>query len=269
MDILKAFVSCKKSDRDVAIEVLKTEAALSRSDAVRVVDVITKYIRNVNAKTMKAMQSTNPTESARMDFTSEVVSLYDELVKDDPPGKEERKKSLRALLSDVRNVFASFYGRVIKGRLFKLNDEHHSEDDATMADDHGLEEDAVRNLAVEVESMSFGKSVLDALEKDGECVAADSEVNEFIQAALCSDYLSDGETRLKFVLSHKLFVDEYLKKQAEFSTTSALCLLAIAVAMKGCDTVSSMKYNSKMLQLKMCASAFLGEADFMGSGKGE
>lgn len=269
MDILKAFVNGKNSDRDIALEVLKTETALPQSDAVRVVDVITKYINTVNAKMKKAMQSTNPIETARADFASEVVSLYDELVKDDPPGKEERKKSQRTFLADVRNVFASFYGRVIKGYLFRLNDEHLSEDDATTSEDHGLEEDAVRNLAVEVESMSFGKSILEALEKDGKGADADSKVVELVRIALCSDYLSDEETRLKFVLSIRLFVDEYREKQSEISTTSALCMLAIAVAMKACDTVSSMKYNSKMLQLKMCASEFLGDADFMGASKGE
>lgn len=269
MEILKKFIDNTNGDKDVARDVLTTEGELSHSDAERVVDVIAKYIDTVNTKLKKAMKSANPTEVARTDFTSEVVSLYEELVKDEPIEKAERKKSMRGFLLEIRNIFASFYGRVVKKKLIGLNDERLPMDIETTTDDHGLEEDALRALAVEVESMSLGKSVLEALESGRSEKDRNSIVDDFVQAALCSDYLSDEETRLKFALSIQLFGDEVKKKRSQFSTTSTLCLLAIAMAVKGCDVVSNMKYNTKMLQLKMCASEFLGDDGFMGAGKGE
>lgn len=269
MQILKKFIDNTNGDKNIAIGVLTTEGELSQSDAEQVVDVIAKYINTVNAKLKKAMKSTNPTVEARADFTSEVVSLYEELVKDDSLEKTERKKSMRGFLLEIRNVFATFYGRVVKKKLLGLNDEKLPADAENTTDDHGLEEEALRNLAVEIESMSLGKSMLEAMETGKIEEEGRSAEHEFVQAALFSDYLSDEETRLKFALSIQLFVDEAMKKRTEFSTTSALCLLAIAMAMKSCDSVSNMKYNTKMLQVKMCASEILGDDDFMGASKGE
>lgn len=294
MDFIEKLVNSGNSDAEFARGVLANELAMSDDVACAVVSAITKYIQVSDAKLKKALESSNPTETATRDFSAEVALFYKQFIiqtLEDPkasdltevrggemPIDEVDKKYQELVRSDpsisreatkfnvgIRQLFTKFYGRFLRRALFWLDDKRPPKEEVIKDEEAEIGEHNLRNLSLEVESMEWGKTVVETLEKLQAEKRDGSSLAMFMRSAFYSDYLSNDEARLKFAVSLQLFIDYCAANGSSIRkmSKSELVLCAIALAMKGTEEVSKFKYNIKMLQIRTLAKRVLGDENFI------
>lgn len=294
MDFIEKLVNSGNSDAEFARGVLANELAMSDDVACAVVSAIMKYIQVSDAKLKKALESSNPTETATRDFSAEVALFYKQFIVqtlEDPkssdltevrggemPIDEVNKKYQELVRSDpsisreatkfsvgIRQLFTKFYGRFLRRALFWLDDKRPPKEEVIKDEESEIGELNLRNLSLEVESMEWGKTVVESLEKLQAEKSDGSSLAVFMRSAFYSDYLSNDEARLKFAVSLQLFIDYCAANGSSIRKMpkSELVLCAIALAMKGTEEVSKFKYNIKMLQIRTLAKRVLGDENFI------
>lgn len=228
----------------------------SRTDVVR---VIGDYIEAADNNLRECMKSASPLEKADKILRREVEGLHDDILQGVQQTDEERRYSLRYFYDSIKRIFLAFRTRAAKAKIAKINGEADSQSDIKPEPNDIATQDAeydssVLAVSVEIDKMLFG-DVLEGIE-NGQLLSDDDNASlspddKFIISALTSDYLSEEEHDLKFLLAVQTFADNITPEIAKQGSLP----LALGSAVKAYEFVSTQKCNAKMFQLQMIRAA--------------
>lgn len=217
---------------------------------------IREYIRLVDAKVITNMGKCDPYKSAKKDLDDEIKDLRDHcmLIEGVTPATVDSNDV--SFVKKVKDLFHTFVAQALQKAIQRISADGDAENGGSPALKCDILEDELVDTLSEFDQIVKTIDITDEV-VDGE-LGVDPSESEFVREALLSDFLSEEESKLKFLLSLEIVVGAWaqtgIAQEDVFSFT-------IAGAMKVYDAVSNSKNALKMLQVRSFLKALENSAE--------